>query len=414
MNKEKQKKMTIGCRVSVKSGPNYGVKMPVLQSSTTQGPRIGYTVDIDEQSLLDPKVSVKVRVGHCKDETASSKLSDSFDVPTSKPQSDRIEVWSRSQVVFLDNPTPNMGEVIAIDQQQAVVKLDTNGTDNASVKILKLSELEIVSSNNSKTESGPTLPEDNFASSSSNNTHSSGDSSSKHSTFTKHIAGVVQHKPLCLLDGGCQWKPADAVTIADTQMDSIVTGFQPISIHASKEGLVLLVERTSDHKVFLVFPATMTTGLVRGTSYVATGNSANYPNKCTLDEEAVNSIEAGLVTIDVEAMSEFTNDFYPKPTVGMKRKLSAETNYSDNELCRNNVFQPELALFADSQLLLVKNTHGFVSLLCGGSRLSPCANPTTGNHGDEISQPISSIVISHRAVTNDYNSLVVAIGEWLS
>lgn len=404
ISKEKQKKMAIGCRVSVKSGPNYGVKMPVLQSLATHGPRIGYTVDIDEQSLLDPKVSVKVRVGCCNGETGRTKPSD---VSASKPQSDRTEVWSRSQVVFLDNPTPSMGEVIAIDQQQAVVKLDSSGTDNAVVKILKLSELEIVST---KAECGPSsLPDDSLAASSSNNAHLGGDGSTKH---TKHIAGVVQHKPLCLLDASCQWKPAEDVTIADAQMDFIVTGFQPISVHATKEGLVLLVERKSDHKAFLVFPATMTTGLVRGTSYVAMGNSTNYPNKCTLDEEAVNSIEAGLVTVDIEGIREFTDESYslfPNPTAGMKRKNPAEasSSSSENELYRT-VLHPELALCADSQLLLMKNTHGFVSLLCGGSLLPPTA---TGNHSDEISQPLSSIIISHRAVTNDYNCLVVAIGE---
>ena len=407
INKEKQKKMTVGCRVSVKSGPNYGVKMPVLHSSTIQGPRIGYTVDIDEQSLLDPKVSVKVRVGRCKDET--TRLN-SFEIPTSKTQSDKIEIWSRSQVVFLDNPTPSMGEVIAIDQQEAVVKLDASRADNAAVKIFKMSELEMVSSGNTKTECGPSSSEDNFAASSSN---SSGDSFTKHNTFTKHIAGVVQHKPLCLLDGSCQWKPPEAATIADTQMDSMVTGFQPISIHATKEGLVLLVERKSDRKVFLVFPATMTTGLVRGTSYVATGSGTNYPNKCTLDEEAVNSIEAGLVTIDIEAMNEFndSHSVFPKPTLGMKRKKETLSDCGDDKLTRNDELQPELILCANSQLLLIKNTYGFVSLLCGGSRLSPSTYPATGSHGDEISQPMSSIIISHRAVTNDYNSLVVAIGE---
>jgi len=393
--------MTVGCRVSVKSGPNYGVKMPVLQSSTTQGPRIGYTVDVDEQSLVDPKVSVKVMVGYCKDETKRSNFS-----AFPNAQTDRIEVWTRSQVVFLDNPTPSMGEVIAIDQQQAVVKLDAFGTDSAAVKIFKLSELEIVSLG---TDRSPF--ENNLATSSSNNT--SGDVLAKHTTFTRHIAGVVQHKPLCLLDGSCQWKPAEATTIADTQMDSIVTGFQPISINATKEGLVLLVERTSDHKVFLVFPTTMTTGLVRGTSYVATGNGTNYSSKCTLDEEAANSIEAGLVTIDVEAMREFTDShsIFPKPTVGMKRKNETLSNCVDEELTRNDTLQPELILCADSQLLLIKNTHGFVSLLCEGSRLSPSTCPATSSHSDEISQPMSSIMISHRAVTNNYNSLVVAIGE---
>ena len=273
MAKEKQKKLTIGSRVSLKNGPNYGLNMPVFHSSTTLGPRLGYTVDPEEHSLFDPKVSILVSVYTNNAETERSDASSSLSA--SRPHSGKkcLEVWSRSQVTFLDNPTPSYGEVIAIDQQQAVVKLENGGPDKLAVKILKLSELEVANVAGSKNDL------DNSMLGSSNNDSISAQptSSTKISSFTKHIAGIIQHKPLCLLDASCHWKPAESFGMLDAQSGTIVTGFRPITIHATKDGIMMLVERMSDLKTFLMFPAAMTTGLVRGSSYVATGNGTNYP-----------------------------------------------------------------------------------------------------------------------------------------
>ena len=64
----------------------------------------------------------------------------------------------------------------------------------------------------------------------------------------------------------------------------------------------------------------------------------------------------------------------------------------------------------DSNLLLVKNAHGIVSLLSEGSQI---IRSVDGIHSDDvINQPMSNIVISHRAITKETNSIVVAIGKF--
>ena len=160
-------------------------------------------------------------------------------------------------------------------------------------------------------------------------------------------------------------------------------------------------------KTFLIFPAAMTTGLVRGSSYVAAGNSTNYPNKCTLEEDAVISTEGGFVCNGASPTNRIV--------LGEKRKhLDNSANHcsdDDKDLCTTSTTEsvPQLVTCMDSNLLVVKNAHGIVSLLTEGSQIIRSVN---GIHSDDvISQPVSNIVVSHRAVTKETNSLVVAIGK---
>ena len=412
--KEKQKKLTVGCRVSLKNGPNYGLNMPLFHSSTTLGPRLGYTVDSDDHSVLDPKVSVLVKVD------ANSYMNSETERPCNASSSilhsgkKVLEVWSRSQVTFLDNPTPLYGEVIAIDQQQAVVKLENGGSDKPAVKILKLSELEVspLAGNKNPPDNSFSAINDNFPTSSTQPIPPV-----KSLSFTKHIAGIIQHKPLCILDGSCQWKPAESFGVLDMQLGTMVTGFRPITIHATKDGIMLLVERKSDFKTFLLFPAALTTGLVRGSSYVATGNGTNYHNKCTIEEDAVISTEGGFVCNDKlyiqELKTQDNNDTsVNRVIVGGKRSHSDDSDNYSNDKYVSTECVPQLVTCMDSNLLLVKNAHGIVSLLSEGSQIIRSIN---GIHSDNvISQPVSDVVISHRAVTKETNSIVVAIGTYVS
>lgn len=393
--------------------------MPVFHSSTTLGPRLGYTVDPDDHSLLDPKVSVLVNVctnSHptCGVEKSVTRESSSYDASSARSQTGKkiLEVWSRSQVTFLDNPTPLYGEVIAIDQQQAVVKLENGGSDKPTVKILKLSELEVAPQTGTKKS-----VENNLSALNDNLATSSTAVPSKPSSFTKHIAGVIQHKPLCLLDGSCHWKPTESFRMLDAQSGTMVTGFHPITIHATKDGVMLLVERISDLKAFFMFPAALTTGLVRGSSYVATGNSTNYPNKCTLEEDAVISTEAGFVCSNELYVQDLKNQCNSVPSInkvvlGEKRKhLDVSENHSSDKDVYVSPTVPQLVTCMDSNLLLLKNAHGIVSLLSEGSQIIRSVNSI---HSDDvISQPVSNIVISHRAVTKETNSIVVAIGTYI-
>ena len=312
-------------------------------------------------------------------------------------------------MTFLDNPTPLYGEVIAIDQQQAVVKLENGGPDRLAVKILKLSELEVANVAGLKSD----LENSTLGSSTNDSISAQPTSSTKISSFTKHIAGIIQHKPLCLLDASCQWKPAESFGMLDAQSGTMVTGFRPITIHATKDGIMMLVERMSDLKTFLMFPAAMTTGLVRGSSYVATGNGTNYPNKCTLEEDAVTSTESGFVSSEEMYIKELESQgnvsLVNKVVLGKKRKHFDDSVNDSNKLCSSTTTVPQLVTCMDSNLLLVKNAHGIVSLLSEGSQI---IRSTDGIHSDDvINQPMSNIVISHRAVTKETNSIVVAIGK---
>ena len=407
---KEKKKLMVGSRVSLKSGPNYGLNMPVFHSSDSSGPRLGYTIDPDEHSMLDPKLSVLVRVGA---NSAEAESSSSFDAMSSMLRSGKkyLEVWSRSQVTFLDNPTTLYGEVIAIDQQQAVVKLENGGS---AVKILKLSELEVASVaglKNSLDNNASNVP----GSSTNDNIPLSFPqpmSSTNLSPFTKHTAGVVQHKPICLLDASCQWRPTESFGMVDVQAGTTVTGFRPITIYASKDGIMMLVERMSDLKTFLLFPAAMTTGLVRGSSYVAAGNSTIYSNKCTLEEDAVKSAEGGFIDGEEMYLQELRHqgkgDCVDKVVLGKKRKHFDDSD-TGNNYSKHLSTVPQLLTCMDSNVLLVKNAHGVVSLFSEGSQIIRSIN---GIHNDDVvNQPMSNIVISHRAVTRETNSIIVAIGE---
>ena len=310
----------------LKNGPPCGPNAIVFTISPTHGPQVGKSVSVMERSSIDPKTSILVKVFRdCNQEPSLSArsnfdaarhvLSESGDIYSG------LEVWKLSDVIFLNDAPSILGRVVAIDKQQAIVDCAHNeapmregsSVPISSLRVFRLTELE------------PCIEGPDFqpAMTSSSMTSSTMTSSSKSGGIlslmqrmvTRHTAGTVQHRPVCIVDPAPFTSPSTRRMNTDSLPLSPhrLTGFRPLAVHATDLGPNLLVERIADRTTFLVCSAHLTTPTLNVTSFVAIGNHDSKPKHCTIPEEAVNSVEAGFV-------------FNPSLTRFTKKQEALDTN----------------------------------------------------------------------------------------
>ena len=278
--------------------------------SSTHGPQVGRSVSVMERSSIDPKTSVLVKV--FRDRTGSSSSAQSnFELACQNLHGSAniysgLEVWKLSDVVFLDDSPSILGRVIAVDGAQVVVDCSYSeaGTDlgegtssaaKSSLKVFRLSDLEGCIE-------GPDFQ------SRGSNIHAGEPSTSSTNpqppprAITHHVAGVVQHRPVCLVESlSTTSSNATGRTIGSSNPEPIpqsqtgqLRGFRSLAAHATDSGPNLLVERISDQAAFLVCSAHLTMSGINGTSFVAVGNHDTKKKRSTVVEETVNSVESGL------------------------------------------------------------------------------------------------------------------------
>ncbi len=449
----------------MKNGPPCGPNTVVFTNSPLYGPRVGRTVDTLEHSSLDPKTSVLVKV--LNDTNVMSLLykpngdggshlgaGGSAGLPKGSSYSfglnreyDGLEVWKLSDVVFLDDCPSILGRVVTIDMHQVIVDvsysqhqglaagLGASSSDGAagvpaksSLKVFRVTELElcvdtcarggggggVAETGDLRTKStrgkktAPPIPSSSLASK----------QALLMSGITHHIAGIVQHKPVCLLDPcpDAMPPPSSLLDPEDVPQSPRIYGFKPLAVHVTDEGPQLLIERISDRKSFLLCSAHATSGVFMSTSFIAVGRGGggvgDKASRCTVAEESVDAIESGLAvdqSLDVDLLftskRSHTGDPDPKdqtgtpdadnpsdprrpiPQIGQKRRNEASSESarsSDADRSKNDPStlvsrlassHPSFISCYSSRVFFLQDTNGTVWPLANGLRLKP--NPSS-------------------------------------
>ena len=281
-------------------------------------------MNIIEHGSLDPKTSVLVKVFKDDHRTSSDdgkKVSwmdiDSRLLPELDTNSNynSLEVWKLSDVVFLDDSPAILGRVVTVDHPQAIVDISHSTSETgtlasssnakSTLKVFKVSELELCPIDYG--ESGPqSQPQSrhqqqpkrtNLASTSS---LSEAKNSQNRGGVSHHVAGTVQHRPVCILAPELTSFSNGNSTLSPLQQQgsaagSVIYGYSPLAVHTTDEGPTMLVERISDSSTFLVYSGHSSAGggALVSTSFVALNCKDSKPNLFTIEEESVPALEGG-------------------------------------------------------------------------------------------------------------------------
>ena len=304
-------------------------------------------MNIIEHGSLDPKTSVLVKVfkdDHRASSDDSKKVSwmdlDSRLLPELDTNSNynSLEVWKLSDVVFLDDSPAILGRVVTVDHPQAIVDISHSTSETgtlasssnakSTLKVFKVSELELcpIDYGESGAQSQPQSRHQqqpkrtNLASTSS---LSEAKSSQNRGGVSHHVAGTVQHRPVCILAPELTSSSNGNSSLNLLQQQgsaagSVIYGYTPLAVHTTDEGPTMLVERISDSATFLVYSGHSSAGdgALVSTSFVALNCKDSKPNLFTIEEESVLALEGG---------------FRADPVV-----LSYNRSSSTDQLCEND------------------------------------------------------------------------------
>ena len=283
-------------------------------------------MNIIEHGSLDPKTSVLVKVfkdDHRASSDDSKKASwmdfDSRLLPELDANSNynSLEVWKLSDVVFLDDSPAILGRVVTVDHPQAIVDISHSTSESgtlasssnakSTLKVFKVSELELCPIDYG--ESGPQSRQQpqqhqqpvkiNLASTAPSSTDSK--SLPNCGGVSRHVAGTVQHHPVCIL--APELTPSSSSNGSSISMQqqgsattgSVIHGYTPLAVHTTDKGPTMLVERISDSATFLVYSGHSSAGggALVSTSFVALNCKDSKPNLFTIEEESVPAMEGG-------------------------------------------------------------------------------------------------------------------------
>ena len=419
-----------GSLVRLKNGPPCGPNALVLQCSKTHGPRIGHTVNIMEHSSLDPMTTLLVRVMRNTFSREDDRVINMHELDSSKSY-ESLEVWQQSDVVFLDDSPAVLGRVVAVDNNQAIVDISHTETPEGekpfktSLKVLRLSELE------------PCVSTDINGSSKLDKTNSEGKSSTSGPTqlpkkISRHVAGIVQHYPVCLIDPTLNHTPQ-----LSSPEDSLegglgripLTGFTPLNLYPTNDGPYLLLKRIVDGQTYFLCSSHMSSGLLQSSSFVALSGVGQKPPKCTVIEEGCDSIECGLELHDSAIRQKGKMLSVPKGSggkvkgKGRKRKLAQR----DIDISPELSSQIDRAFFIDlydSEILCLKDINGIPIPIPPGLRMRPVEHRSPDPSGGwspegqgkqiKLSNAYKAIISNQYTVTEKNKKvLLLAIGMYM-
>ena len=417
----------------LKNGPPCGPGALVLSCSKIHGPRVGKTVNIIEHSSLDPRTTILVKVlrqdlKSSKGTQLSSNLPSMHSVPQFLDTSrlyEGLEVWKLSDVVFLDDSPAVLGRVVAIDNNQAVVDIayshksgDASGsTAQSSLKVFRLSELEPC---------GVDVP---LAPSASREGTSVSPPPTPHRGVSRHVAGIIQHHPVCLVDPASNHSPLFYDDSASLSGHTVLHGFKPLAVHPTNHGPLLLVERTCDGKAFLVSSSHQHSGLLQTSSFIAVSGHGQRLPCSTVEDEGCNALEAGLTRNDDlwNILKPLDKPVPAHPTeppqrrkIGSKkrkRKMEAPPSSPTPQTvsCRS-------ASFVDlhhSDVVLLQDVHGIPTPILPGFSLKTPSLPSVGAKDPDkhsppfvLSQPYVNLVSRlHDQDSKGKKSLLIVAGK---
>ena len=414
--------VTDGCLVKLKDGPPCGPNAIVYSQSPTGSPLVGRTMNIIEHSGLNSKSSVLVKVykescangdrndgdGRSKEVGAGEGSSPLLRDLDSMAQFDNLEVWKLNDVVFLDDSPSVLGRVVTVDQHQAIVDVsrDSSTATNSigaksSLKVFRTSDLELCMTPLVNSDPGPSA-------------HDQGTSVGT----SQHIAGVVQHKPVCLLTPAEVTPPQTDSAEETIKTTGIVHGCRPLAVHTTNSGPTLLVEHVSDRHAFLVCSGQASTGPFVTSSYVALGDSKNSkPSRSTIADEAVPSIEGGFTTdtsltniVDVckESLhSSGGSKEEKKESVGSKR------GREDASPIRSEL-APMFISCHNTQVLMLKDVNGLICPLTNGLRLKPCSTTDQVPPTSDLTACYKCVLSRSYSLSKDQRALVFVLGKYVN
>lgn len=293
-------------------------------------------------------------------------------------QFEDIDVWKPADVVFLDDSPAVLGRVVTVDQHQAIVEVTSHSTSSkpkTALKVFKTSDLELCMTPRLTSDPGPSSPEGVWTS--------------------QHIAGVVQHRPVCLLmpDGSSQSSSEED----STRQRGILHGYRPLAVHASNSGPTLLVESVSSGQAFVICSGQASVGPFTTSSFVAHGNSNDSkPTRSTVPEESVSAREGGFAEDEslIRSVEACKQAMFHQST-GRPQENGALHPYLRPEL---------ISCHSNGQVVLLKDIHGHLCPLLDGLRLKPDSSP--------LLSASYRCVLSHTySLGNGRKTLLFVLGE---
>ena len=347
--------------VRLKNGPPCGPNALVLHCSKTHGPRVGQTVNIIEKGSIDPTTSVLVKI-------LKQTVQEGDDGMGKVQQYESLEIWKQSDVVFLDDSPAVLGKVVAVDNNQAIIDvsyaqhtdIQTTSKPQNSLKVYRLAELSLCmgveATANATVEVTPT-------------SHSQ--------PVSRHVAGIVQHAPVCILDPAplppTSLPPIIDDSMGETKGPSMLRGFLPLALHPTNSGPYLLIKRIEDDQTFFVCTSGTSSGLIQSSSFVATGGRDAKPQKCTLEEESCHAYECALEACPslLPAASERA---VPKHAGRKRRRKGTQVSNGETPSVPTPPVLHKTASIIDmynSEVLCIKDVHGVLIPIPPGLKLKP-------------------------------------------
>lgn len=310
-------------------------------------------MNIIEHGSLDPKSSVLVKVfkDDCRvaADGPSNKKKRGMEYDTmsrllseldNNSRYNGLEVWKLSDVVFLDDSPAILGRVVTVDHPQAIVDISHSTNESgtlasssnakSTLKVFKVSELELCPVDYSESTPSQQQKTPNLSTSPPET------KSQLNQGISQHVAGTVQHHPVCILAPElAQESISSSSSIPSTLLlqqghspnsGSLIYGYTPLAIHTTDEGPTMLVERVSDGLAFLIHSGhSSTTGGLVSTSFVALNSKDSKPNRFTIEEESVPALEGGF-KVDPALLNQFqTADSFDSVSVSSENAERSNT-----------------------------------------------------------------------------------------
>ena len=421
--------ITDGSLVRLRNGPPCGPNSIVFNESGLR-PRVGKTMNIIEHSGLDPKTSILVKV--FKDSRPHSSKINGVSVSTSSGMSSHestlsknvyselqfegLEVWSLSNVVFLDDSPAVLGRVVTVDQLQAIVDIShassesgtmgSTSTAPSTLKVFKVSEIEPCmdsrltfkpsrdpSAMNVSSQSDAGGGNDRSAPTQEGGEGGAGNKGNDEGDIvSQHIAGLVQHTPLCLLTPTLLNSLSSKSHYASTmlpEMDSghtrsvCVYGHLPLAMKMTDNGPMMLVKRISDGSAFLTCSGHSGFISFSSSSFVSLSSRESKFGRCTIAEESVSAVDGGYERVKHPHAASYG---------GVLSHLS-------------------ILMLHKSQAMMLQDANGHISSLSEGLRLKSSLPGQRHNKSQPL-MPYKCVVTRTYLVKKDTTVTVVVVGKF--
>lgn len=339
------------------------------------------------------------------------------------------------QVTLLEDSTPVLGKLVAIDSGQAVI--DISSKDEAgvvpssssgsisSLKIYRVSQLQVVTPAAS--------PPPSLSQGASPRRSTLGSQGAKPSVrlsaCRQQAAGVVQKQPVCIINANHDTSAESLFDISapgTSTSESLIAGFKPLTAILIDEKPLILVQRLCDKKVFLLLSSKSSGTILQPSSFIAVGTGKSQPLKCTVEEESILSADAGFVGHSIEDIKAFYSsglDPSSKETgmkgkqsqkkVGQKRGVFESAKEEPVPVLLEPARTPELYSNSTGSILLLQDLAGGVYALKNGLALSHCVS--SSNRSDEgygfADTAFSALAIEERTLDNTTSCIVFVLGK---